>query len=77
MNRGFANDLVKLPSKVSKLERALNNNDNSESLASFVNCLSLLEKKAYLLHKNLSEKVEEPLVKSLIFKMSIDSQKHP
>jgi rubrerythrin len=38
--------------------------------------LSLLENNTFLLYENLSEKVEEPLVKSFLLQISIDSQKH-
>lgn len=37
----------------------MTNNDDLKTLASFNNCLSLLETNVYLLYKNLSEKVEE------------------
>jgi rubrerythrin len=54
----------------------MTNNNDSKTLASFINCLSLLENNTFLLYENLSEKVEEPLVKSFLLQISIDSQKH-
>lgn len=54
----------------------MTDNDHSKTLANFINCLSLLENNTFLLYKNLSEKVEEPLVKSFLLQISIDSQKH-
>ncbi len=45
-------------------------------IASFLNCLSILENDTFRLYKALSDKVEQPLVKSLLFNIAIDSQKH-
>ena len=51
-------------------------NDNPKTLAGFINCLSLLEHNTYLLYKDLVDKVEAPLVNSLLLQIAIDSQKH-
>ena len=51
--------------------------DNSpETLANFINCLSILENNTFLLYKDIAEKVEAPLVKSFLMQIAIDSQKH-
>ena len=47
-----------------------------KTLASFINCLSLLETNTHLLYKELAEKVEAPLVQSFLLQIAIDSQKH-
>lgn len=52
------------------------NNKNQKSLVEFINCLRILESQTYLLYKNLSEKVENTLVKTLLGEIAIDSQKH-
>jgi rubrerythrin len=54
----------------------MTNNHNPASIASFLKCLSILETETYQLYKALSDKTEHPLVKSLLFSVAIDSQKH-
>jgi rubrerythrin len=51
-------------------------NSNPKTLASFINCLSLLESNTNLLYKDLADKVEAPLVRSFLLQIAIDSQKH-
>lgn len=51
-------------------------NNDPRVLANFINCLSILENGTYLLYKNLSTKVEPPLLKSLLLSIAGDSQKH-
>jgi rubrerythrin len=50
--------------------------NDPKSLAGFINCLSILENDAFLLYTNLADKVEPPLVKSLLLHIAIDSHKH-
>jgi rubrerythrin len=52
------------------------NNKNQKSLMEFINCLKILELQTHLLYKNLSDKVENTLVKTLLGEIAIDSQKH-
>jgi rubrerythrin len=47
-----------------------------ESVADFLHCASILEERAYLLYKNLADKVELPLINSLLLHIAYDSQKH-
>jgi rubrerythrin len=54
----------------------LTNSHDPASLASFLKCLSILETEAYRLYKVLSDKVEPPLLKSLLFSVASDSEKH-
>jgi rubrerythrin len=54
----------------------LTEKNDPKTLASFINCLSLLENNAFLLYKQLADKVEVPLVKSFLLQIAIDSQKH-
>jgi rubrerythrin len=51
-------------------------NNNPETLAGLINCLSLLENNTFLLYKHLADKVEAPLVKSFLLQIATDSQKH-
>jgi rubrerythrin len=51
-------------------------NVDPKTLASFINCLSLLEDNAFLLYKHLADKVEAPLAKSFLLQIATDSQKH-
>jgi rubrerythrin len=46
------------------------------SLIDSVKCLIVFENKTCLLYKDLSEKIESPLVRSLLLHISLDSQKH-
>jgi len=47
-----------------------------ESVADFLHCASVLEERAYLLYKNLADKVDLPLVNSLLLHIAYDSRKH-
>jgi rubrerythrin len=51
-------------------------NNGPKTLASFINCLSILENNAFILYKHLADKVEAPLVKSFLLQIATDSQKH-
>jgi rubrerythrin len=46
------------------------------SLIDSVKCLIVFENKTCLLYKDLSERIESPLVRSLLLHISLDSQKH-
>jgi rubrerythrin len=50
--------------------------NDPKTLASFINCLSLLEENTHLLYKELADNVEAPLVRSFLLQIAIDSQKH-
>jgi len=47
-----------------------------ESIADFLHCASILEERAYSLYKNLADKVDLPLVNSLLLHIAYDSRKH-
>ena len=47
-----------------------------ESIVDFLHCASILEERTYLLYKNLADKVDIPLVNSLLLHIAYDSQKH-
>jgi rubrerythrin len=47
-----------------------------ESVVDFLNCASILEERAYSLYKNLADKVNLPLVNSLLLHIAYDSRKH-
>ena len=47
-----------------------------ESVADFLHCASVLEERAYLLYKSLADKVNLPLVNSLMLHIAYDSRKH-
>lgn len=47
-----------------------------ESVVGFLHCASILEERTYLLYKNLADKVDIPLVNSLLLHIAYDSQKH-
>jgi rubrerythrin len=51
-------------------------NNNPKTLASFIDCLSLLESKTSLLYTHLANAVDVPLVKSFLLQIATDSQKH-
>jgi hypothetical protein len=51
-------------------------NDDPKVLADFIKCLSILENDTFLLYKALSDKVEHPLLKSLLNSIAEDSLKH-
>jgi hypothetical protein len=50
--------------------------NNPKVIAKYIHCLSILEDKTALLYKNLSVRVEPPLIKSLLLSISKDSSKH-
>ena len=50
--------------------------NEQEDLARYVHCLSILEDKTSLLFGSLSERVDTPLIKSLLLSISKDSSKH-
>jgi len=50
--------------------------NSPESIASFLSCLNLLENDVALLYEVLAAKVEQPLIKSLLSYIAIDSKKH-
>jgi rubrerythrin len=47
-----------------------------ESVVDFLHCASVLEERAYLLYKSLADKVNLPLVNSLLRHIAYDSRKH-
>jgi rubrerythrin len=47
-----------------------------ESIADFLRCASILEERAYLLYKSLADKVNLPLINSLLLHIAFDSRKH-
>jgi len=47
-----------------------------ESIADFLRCASILEERAYLLYKSLADKVNLPLINSLMLHIAFDSRKH-
>ena len=47
-----------------------------ESIADFLRCASILEERAYSLYKNLADKMNLPLVNSLLLHIAYDSRKH-
>jgi rubrerythrin len=47
-----------------------------ESIADFLHCASVLEERAYLLYKSLADKVNLPLINSLLLHIAFDSRKH-
>ena len=51
-------------------------NNDQKVLADFINCLGILENDTFLLYKALSNKIELPLVKSLLRAIAEDSLKH-
>ena len=51
-------------------------NNDPKVLADFINCLGILENDSFLLYKALSNKIELPLVKSLLRAIAEDSLKH-
>ena len=51
-------------------------NNDPKVLADFINCLGILENDSFLLYTALSNKIELPLVKSLLRAIAEDSLKH-
>jgi rubrerythrin len=49
---------------------------NSETVTNFIKCLSVFESNSSSLYEELANKVESPLMKSLLLAISFDSQKH-
>jgi len=47
-----------------------------ESVVDFLHCASILEERAYSLYKNLADKVDLPLINSLLLHIAYDSRKH-
>jgi rubrerythrin len=47
-----------------------------ESIADFLHCASILEERAYLLYRSLADKVNLPLINSLMLHIAFDSRKH-
>ena len=47
-----------------------------ESVTDFLHCASILEERAYSLYKNLADKVDLPLINSLLLHIAYDSRKH-
>jgi rubrerythrin len=45
-------------------------------VADFLYCACILEERAYLLYKNLADKVDLPLINSLLLHIAYDSRKH-
>jgi hypothetical protein len=54
----------------------MNRRNDPRELSGYIYCLSLFEIKSAQLYRNLSDKVDLPLVKSLLLEISLDSQKH-
>lgn len=50
--------------------------NNPKVIAKYIHCLSILEDKTSVLYENLAERVEPPLIKSLLLSISKDSSKH-
>ena len=48
----------------------------TNNIAEYLNCQSILESQTSLLYHALSEKVELPLIKTLLKEIELDSQKH-
>jgi len=46
------------------------------NIAEYLNCQSILESQTSLLYKTLSDKVEFPLIKTLLKEIELDSKKH-
>ncbi|MGB8780928.1 MAG: hypothetical protein WCD81_09820 [Candidatus Bathyarchaeia archaeon] len=47
-----------------------------ETVADFLRCASILVERAYLLYKSLADKVNLPLINSLLLHIAFDSRKH-
>jgi rubrerythrin len=50
--------------------------NKADDFSNMLYCLSILEEKTHRLYRSLAEKVELPLVKSLLLHIAYDSQKH-
>ena len=51
-------------------------NKETDKIAEYLNCQSILENQTTLLYNALSDKVEIPLIKTLFKEIELDSQKH-
>jgi rubrerythrin len=51
-------------------------NNKPQAIVEYINSLSILEKQTSMLYKDISFKVENPLVKTLLEEIALDSQKH-
>jgi rubrerythrin len=51
-------------------------NNKPQAIVEYINSLSILEKQTSMLYKDISFKVENPLVKTLLGEIALDSQKH-
>lgn len=49
---------------------------NEEEIAVFLSCSSILEEKVFHLYRDLADKIQHPLVKSLLIYVAYDSLKH-
>jgi hypothetical protein len=49
---------------------------SSNNIAEYLNCQSILESQTSLLYGALSDKVEIPLIKTLLKEIDLDSKKH-
>ncbi len=49
---------------------------NADDVANYLYCLSVLEEKAAIVYMSLAQKIEWPLVKSMVLQVTYDSQKH-
>jgi hypothetical protein len=51
-------------------------NNTPEAFADYLTCLSFLETETCILYKEVSEKVDLPLIKALLKSIALDSEKH-
>jgi rubrerythrin len=56
--------------------KAMTKSNDPKTFAEYINCLSILENFTSKLYRDISEKVDLPLVKSLLVEIALDSQKH-
>jgi rubrerythrin len=54
----------------------LTKSNDPKVLVGFINCLSVMEENAFLLYKALSDRIDLPLLKSLLLSIAEDSHKH-
>jgi rubrerythrin len=50
--------------------------NEAQTMAEYMNCLSMLEINTATLYKEIADKTDMPLIKSLFMQISIDSEKH-
>jgi hypothetical protein len=48
----------------------------TDKIVEYLNCLSILENQTSLLYKRLGDKIEIPLIKTLVKEIELDSKKH-